>query len=142
MALVTCPECKGQISDQAVSCPHCGKPAAAKRKSWAEVKQEVNHKFWREGLITGVVGAQPSGWLWGVVPFIVMAFVAGALETPSTIAAWIFPAAAATYFLRCAPYWLKKRELRQLDDRELQRLFAEAKGIDIKALSDEHSDQS
>lgn len=26
MALVQCPECKQEISDQAVSCPHCGAP--------------------------------------------------------------------------------------------------------------------
>jgi hypothetical protein len=26
MALVSCPECAGQVSDQAVSCPHCGYP--------------------------------------------------------------------------------------------------------------------
>lgn len=26
MALITCPECKREISDKAVSCPHCGYP--------------------------------------------------------------------------------------------------------------------
>lgn len=28
MALVQCPECAKQISDQAASCPHCGAPRA------------------------------------------------------------------------------------------------------------------
>ena len=28
MALITCPECKQQISDQATSCPNCGYPLA------------------------------------------------------------------------------------------------------------------
>lgn len=28
MALVQCPECKQEISDQAVACPHCGAPRA------------------------------------------------------------------------------------------------------------------
>ena len=28
MALLTCPECSHQISDQAISCPHCGYPLA------------------------------------------------------------------------------------------------------------------
>src|SRR4051794_20672202 len=28
MALVTCPECNQQISTDAQSCPHCGKPVA------------------------------------------------------------------------------------------------------------------
>ena len=26
MALIQCPECKGEVSDQASSCPHCGYP--------------------------------------------------------------------------------------------------------------------
>jgi len=29
MALVNCPECKARISDQAISCPHCGRPIKA-----------------------------------------------------------------------------------------------------------------
>jgi len=28
MALTQCPECAGQVSDQAISCPHCGYPLA------------------------------------------------------------------------------------------------------------------
>ena len=28
MALVTCPECHGSVSDQAATCPHCGHPLA------------------------------------------------------------------------------------------------------------------
>lgn len=29
MALITCPECNGQVSDKAATCPHCGYPVAA-----------------------------------------------------------------------------------------------------------------
>jgi DNA-directed RNA polymerase subunit RPC12/RpoP/ribosomal protein L7/L12 len=29
MALITCPECNGQVSDKAAVCPHCGYPIAA-----------------------------------------------------------------------------------------------------------------
>ena len=29
MALITCPECHGQVSDKADVCPHCGYPIAA-----------------------------------------------------------------------------------------------------------------
>ncbi len=29
MALIKCPECRGQVSDQATACPHCGHPTAA-----------------------------------------------------------------------------------------------------------------
>ena len=28
MALTKCPECRGQVSDQAHACPHCGYPLA------------------------------------------------------------------------------------------------------------------
>ena len=30
MALITCPECSREVSDQAVACPHCGYPLRAK----------------------------------------------------------------------------------------------------------------
>lgn len=26
MTLIACPDCGGQVSDQAVACPHCGRP--------------------------------------------------------------------------------------------------------------------
>jgi predicted amidophosphoribosyltransferase len=26
MSLITCPDCRKEISDQATSCPHCGRP--------------------------------------------------------------------------------------------------------------------
>ena len=29
MALITCPDCENRISDQAASCPHCGRPVSA-----------------------------------------------------------------------------------------------------------------
>ena len=30
MALIKCPECDLQVSDKAISCPHCGYPLDAK----------------------------------------------------------------------------------------------------------------
>lgn len=30
MALITCPECSGKVSDKAYSCPHCGFPMQGK----------------------------------------------------------------------------------------------------------------
>ena len=33
MALISCPECKRQISDRAAACPHCGYPSPAKGTS-------------------------------------------------------------------------------------------------------------
>ena len=29
MALVNCPDCSGQLSTEAIACPHCGRPANA-----------------------------------------------------------------------------------------------------------------
>jgi hypothetical protein len=42
MALIKCPECKAEISDQAKSCPKCGEPIRAKktfatRLGWANI---------------------------------------------------------------------------------------------------------
>jgi len=33
MALITCPDCQKQISDQAPTCPHCGRPMQAVEKA-------------------------------------------------------------------------------------------------------------
>ena len=33
MALISCPDCSGRISDTAVSCPHCGRPMRLSRES-------------------------------------------------------------------------------------------------------------
>lgn len=33
MALINCPECGKEISDQAVSCPNCGTPINNQKKS-------------------------------------------------------------------------------------------------------------
>ena len=30
MALITCPDCRREISDQAIACPNCGRPIAHK----------------------------------------------------------------------------------------------------------------
>lgn len=33
MSLIKCPECKKEISDQAITCPHCGFPITQKKQS-------------------------------------------------------------------------------------------------------------
>ena len=40
MALIKCPECGREISDQAVSCPHCGFPLSKIKESEEERKKE------------------------------------------------------------------------------------------------------
>lgn len=42
MAMIQCPECKQEISDQATVCPHCGYPV--KEKAMAEVAAEISGK--------------------------------------------------------------------------------------------------
>jgi uncharacterized protein (DUF2225 family) len=37
MTLITCPECKKRISDQAEACPHCGFPLFRKECEFIEV---------------------------------------------------------------------------------------------------------
>lgn len=56
MALITCPECNGQVSDKAVTCPHCGYPITL-----TETDSEVvsaasdSEKFWIERIKGGWV---------------------------------------------------------------------------------------
>ena len=40
MALIKCPECELQVSDKALSCPHCGYPMKKKAKRKAEESQK------------------------------------------------------------------------------------------------------
>src|SRR2546425_5569619 len=55
MALITCPDCRKQISDQAPACPSCGRPAtlpldenAVKLVQLTCVARDVNHVYWDE----------------------------------------------------------------------------------------------
>ena len=44
MALIVCPECGKQVSDQAESCPHCGYPIPkyiAEQKKQAELEEKA-----------------------------------------------------------------------------------------------------
>lgn len=40
MALITCPECNGQVSDKAAACPHCGYPISAHQAKQKETEAE------------------------------------------------------------------------------------------------------
>jgi len=44
MALIECPECKGQVSDKAEACPHCGAPVEAEFEAPMVVKEEEEAK--------------------------------------------------------------------------------------------------
>jgi uncharacterized membrane protein YvbJ len=54
MALITCPECKRDISDKAAACPHCGAPRDAAPDSPAERA--------RSAQTSGKSGGKAMGW--------------------------------------------------------------------------------
>lgn len=41
MALITCPECNGQVSDKATTCPHCGYPLGKPEKGKEQLVSEL-----------------------------------------------------------------------------------------------------
>lgn len=42
MALITCPECSGQVSDKATACPHCGYPLGEQPAQNAAETEQAN----------------------------------------------------------------------------------------------------
>jgi hypothetical protein len=68
MVLVTCPECAKEVSDQAASCPHCGRPLRASFEIWLR-------QSWQEGLHHAQKGAvaYPLAWLATTIVSLVMA---------------------------------------------------------------------
>ena len=66
MAIIACKECAREVSDEAVSCPHCGVPIAG-----APPRKPRRVKSWLYGiLIIGLLawGALTSLWLTGILP--------------------------------------------------------------------------
>jgi len=43
MALISCPECKKQISERAAACPHCGNPMSAALAAPTPVETPAGH---------------------------------------------------------------------------------------------------
>lgn len=55
MALTVCPECDGQVSDQAITCPHCGAPLKKGPTDGGEpVKKRVGRMV--VGIILAIIG--------------------------------------------------------------------------------------
>ena len=63
MALIKCPECDLQVSDKAISCPHCGYPLdkAAARKPSTTKRPKLPHRF---GSITELKNRQLRNPFW------------------------------------------------------------------------------
>lgn len=59
MALISCPECSREISDRAISCPHCGFPLAELGESESNIEVEVNvSKPSTDDLIADIISRQ------------------------------------------------------------------------------------
>jgi hypothetical protein len=43
MTLVRCPECGGEVSNQATACPHCGAPIAAVLSDNVDTRTDASH---------------------------------------------------------------------------------------------------
>lgn len=56
MALVTCPDCSTQVSDQAPACPRCGRPLHGNAGAW-QPQQASPNKGMAIGLIIAIVAA-------------------------------------------------------------------------------------
>jgi putative nucleic acid binding protein len=71
MAIIACKECAREVSDKAVSCPHCGVPIAGAPIAEAPPRKPRRVKSWLYGiLIIGLLawGALTSLWLTGILP--------------------------------------------------------------------------
>jgi hypothetical protein len=62
MALTRCPECSGQVPEQAVSCPHCGHPLAQAKpqldEHWRERFRQIHIG---QGLVAAILYLRKSG---------------------------------------------------------------------------------
>ncbi|GKT22776.1 hypothetical protein [Acidovorax sp. SUPP3334] len=79
MALVQCPECTRQISDQALACPGCGHPmasAAQKRSVFESGANEGRHSGTVKAGIAGLTADSLGGWAARALAVIVIGIVA------------------------------------------------------------------
>lgn len=56
MALIKCPECKKDLSDEALACPHCGYKIKSSKENFNVVSRSVNSKYYLLILILVVGG--------------------------------------------------------------------------------------
>lgn len=62
MALITCPECGREVSDQATSCPQCGYPIKASRDLWRVQFFSPKRRGSIEGLARSTRGVTHIEW--------------------------------------------------------------------------------
>ncbi|MFI5458653.1 MAG: zinc-ribbon domain-containing protein [Isosphaerales bacterium] len=79
MALINCPECKREVSDNALSCPQCGYPiaAGAKRDSAPDPPLEKSHTIHQEVGTFGKSFGETTGKGFGCVAIAGIIFIVG-----------------------------------------------------------------
>ena len=68
MALVTCPDCKKEISSSAEACPHCGRPMVHKSAKGPRVRTTEDSAWTRNRGCADLL-------VWGFVIILVLIFI-------------------------------------------------------------------
>lgn len=70
MALISCPDCKGTVSDVAPACPRCGRPIAVKRadQTTTQASKHAGKKRW-----------------WALGAVLIVLYILGSSDSPSTL---------------------------------------------------------
>ncbi len=92
MPLLTCPDCKKEVSDQAAACPNCGRPIAVSVSPPLAILSGI------AGLL-GLVG-------YGLVLYLVALFMIEVLGAPAFLVWSIF--AALIVLVLWAIFWRKR----------------------------------
>lgn len=67
MALIQCPECGKEISDQAASCPHCGYPISSKLENEQNIAAEVRLQGNEDAKSGEPLQKKPGSRKWGII---------------------------------------------------------------------------
>lgn len=94
MAIIQCPECTKQISDQAVSCPHCGAPRAA---ATVDASQGV--------VTTQATGKSQKGWQVAGVLAMIVGVIMISSDTPEIGGLLTFGGLVAVVAAKMSAWW-------------------------------------
>lgn len=81
MTVSTCPHCAAQISDQAATCPNCGKPIPSPRRLEPAPIHRLSGKLQATGVVlvaSGIIATVAGAW-WGPAVILpgIMVFIFG-----------------------------------------------------------------
>lgn len=103
--LIQCPECKQQISEQAASCPKCGRPVSDEDRERAQAEHKATAETNRKAMMAGGIVC-----LFLVLFGIVMGVIGGR-ETPGPRQARNYGAETSAPVARAAPSEAKKAKV-------------------------------